>query len=286
MLAEIARAAKEGDGLAHVRGFVLRVRETSKRLGHPELGEDALRALFERLSDILPAGTPLGAPSAPTFLTCEACKFTWSEPSMADCITVPGAQNASPGGPFPCPMCARRRAEAQLLSGPGDAWWAEVGIKAQKMIESGQALPDGGFPLGFFQEDCAPGVMIGAISRPQIEFRPLYIVVDPRTDDGILVDFKVGNRSQDVNAMPLPLSAFNPERWGSLEAMLTAQCFQCDTARIAQDISLTVEMRTRGPFRAVIWGDRKTPEKAEDLPPPARSAYAPLPSLVERIRGQ
>jgi len=239
-LAEIDRVLKDGSApvleLQRVRDAIRRIGEQSGRGQDAEGGIDLLRA---KALGIL--GGELARPSEWTEIVCERCGY-----ARGVRVGRPGAEDA----PQDCPVCRALRAEGKLAIGPKDSWWSELAAKSEELKDKGARL----IPLAFQQENVPAAGCVPIISRPQVLFRGEYLVVDPDTDQGMLVDLKVGNRSQLINGVPAALSIWSPRNWASLEAMREVAAMSLDTANIAQDITLVVEMRKPGPFRAVILG--------------------------------
>jgi hypothetical protein len=103
------------------------------------------------------------------------------------------------------------------------------------------------------------------VSRAQILFQPLLLIVAPECDEGVLLDIKVGNRSQLSNFSPVSLSLYKPQSWADVAAMKEVMLVECDMACVAQDVTVTVAMARRGRFRAVIVG--RMGERAVPAPP-------------------
>lgn len=106
--------------------------------------------------------------------------------------------------------------------------------------------PDRLHPMGFYQDmsSVQTGAIINVVSRPQISCRPVWLTVAPECAGmGSLLDVRVGNRSQLVDATAMPLSLFCPNAWESLEMMReVAAKMSFDTCSVAMDIVLTVDL--------------------------------------------
>ncbi len=239
-LAEIEKVLKGSSApiveLEKLRDAIGKIGQQSGRPSDAEGGIELLRA--KALGSL---GGELARPSEWTEIVCERCGY-------ARGVRVGRPETGD--APQDCPVCRALRAEGKLAIGPKDSWWSEIAAKGEELKEAGARL----IPLGFLQENLPAGACVSIISRPQVLFRGEYLVVDPDTDQGLLVDLKVGNRSQLINSVPASLSIWNPKNWASLEAMRAVAAISLDTAACAQDLTLVVEMRKPGPFRAAILG--------------------------------
>lgn len=92
-------------------------------------------------------------------------------------------------------------------------------------------------------------------SRSQLVFRGELLVVPEECIDGDLIEILVGGRPQAFAAGgPRPLSLYCPARWAEPKLMEKAQ-LSMDTATVAQNVSLVVDMRKPVRFQAVIRGN-------------------------------
>ena len=237
--AEIERVLK-GGLTTRALAEVIRAANAIKRVGETSGRDDVAHEGLQKLQGLLPAIAP---PSAPEWieLVCGSCGF---------------ARGVRCGEPADgCPQCRALRAEARLVPGKRDDWWIETMRKgdhvAAQLAREGH---DGWDCLPFSADHFEDIQCVHIIERAQILFRGEYLVVDPETADGCLLDLKIGPRSQLINSSPIPLSVFNPKNWGSLDAMREAARLKLNVADVAQDITLVIRMRNPGPFRATLWG--------------------------------
>jgi hypothetical protein len=176
----------------------------------------------------------------------------------------------------PCLHCRAMEAEMRLASISffgDDDWMRKVAQLEVEALKSGERL----HPLGFFQDfSSSPSSQFtfNVVSRPQIPFKPVYLTIAPECAGmGTILDIKIGNRSQFIEATPYPMSIFSPQHWGSMDAMLEVMGqLSFDTAAIAQDITICVDvslqkydpltqvaldhlgLATPTAFKAVMWG--------------------------------
>lgn len=151
-------------------------------------------------------------------------------------------------GTGPCLYCRAVEAEQKLaaVSFFGEDDWMRK-LASLMLDEDGviRERRDRLIPLGFSIDLPQVGTTttINVIARPQVNFRPEILTVAPECADvGMLIDAKVGNRSQFINSDLIPLSLFNPLAWGSIEVMREVQGRMAwDTATVAQDITLTID---------------------------------------------
>ncbi len=180
-----------------------------------------------------------------------------------------------------CFLCRARLAEQRLAAigafdGSADDWMARVALLRAEALDTKDRL----IPLGF--EGAPSKQPVCYTARAQVVFKPWLRTVDPACAVwSTLIDFLAGNRSQLVDATPLPLSLFSPQSWTSPEMMATvAGRFAGDTAMVAQDIRLTVafDAPVLSPiaqeayaaqgrpmpdkFRAILWGTHPEIEPA------------------------
>jgi hypothetical protein len=92
-----------------------------------------------------------------------------------------------------------------------------------------------GAPLGFDSGAVlvAAGAQVNVISRPQENYRPEKLLCDPGSAPSFQVaDIRIGNRSQLLNAVPLPATMFIPNASGNAIAL--------DDVQGTQDIVIVV----------------------------------------------
>lgn len=92
-----------------------------------------------------------------------------------------------------------------------------------------------GAPLGFDSGAVlvAAGAAANVISRPQENYRPEKLLVDPGSAPSFqITDIRVGNRSQLLNNVALPATAFIPNASGNSIAL--------DDVQGTQDVTLVV----------------------------------------------
>jgi hypothetical protein len=137
--------------------------------------------------------------------------------------------------------------------GPGVAYGGQPVIQERQMRDT-RALA-----LGFYQTNIAVGQQFNVISRPQVLFRGERLVIPDspaypgqsgatQADSFLILDLKIGNRSQLVEATSLPARAFAENAVGVRLSL--------DTASIAQDVVVAVQNVDVAPatFRAVLFG--------------------------------
>ncbi len=156
-----------------------------------------------------------------------------------------GQNGGAPPAPAPDPS------SAGSYGGPGAAYGGTPHVKERELRDIRE------FSLGFKQTAIPAGGQFNVTSRPQVIFRGERLVIPDSpawmggpmiTDDFDLLDLKVGNRSQLVEATSLPARAFAENAVGVRLAL--------DTASIAQDIVISVESNdtTSATFKAIIFG--------------------------------
>jgi hypothetical protein len=137
------------------------------------------------------------------------------------------------------------------VGGPGMAYGGQPQVQ-DRALSSTRELA-----LGFYQPGIASGTSYNVTSRPQVLFRGERLVISDspawpggssQTDAFQVLDIKVGNRSQLVEATGLPARAFAENAVGVRLSL--------DTASIAQDVVIAVQNvdTTSATFRAVIFG--------------------------------
>lgn len=196
-------------------------------------------------------------------------------PTMIDLDTLTRCPNCTTPqlpGAGACLYCRAVEAEGKIqrLSFWGDDEWM-LKLASLSFGRSDNALTPIGFEIDL--DACRNGPK-NVTARTQRIFRPMFLTVDPAlAGRGTLIDAKVGNVSQLDFSSGIPLTLFSPMHWASLEVMREiAGRLRWDTASIAQDITLTVDMTlvtydplvqvardamnlpTPTKFRAALWG--------------------------------
>ncbi len=251
--AEIQRVIKETPStlgpmigrLDEARRAIERIGETS---GHDDVARDAIAELEGSLRALVPP-----EPSEWIEKICSHCGYACGVRRDAVALDVHAYDART--GVRKCPVCRALAAEARLVPGHGDAWWTETMQKGEHVAEQLAREGHGDWTCLPFSHDHVEGdTLTPVLSRSQVLFRGEYLVVDPDSADGLLLDLKIGNRYQTINGEPIPLSVFNPKNWGSLDAMREAAHLKLDIANVAEDVSLVVLLNKPGPFRATLWG--------------------------------
>lgn len=143
-------------------------------------------------------------------------------------------------------------ASAASYGGPGAAYGGTPMVKERELRDIRE------FSLGFKQANIAANGSFNVTSRPQQIFRGERLVI-PESPAGLtgsplivdefdILDLKVGNKSQIVEATTLPSRAFAEVAVGVRLAL--------DTASIAQDIVIAVQetLGFSATFKAVMFG--------------------------------
>ena len=235
----------ESTKLQELPGLLERVRRIGSDHGHSQLAEEAVGRVRSMLpTDLL--ATPIRLEPVVTQLIavlkkCDACKFEWSAAKDEE----------------PCPLCRLLVAENKVRSlgvlEDGELW---IGKLAHACLASlagpGPRLTLLGFDQQIDGEDRCGSFDV--VARAQMRFQPLLLIVAPECEDGVLLDIKVGSRSQRSNFTPVALSLYKPQSWADVAAMEATMLVQCDVACAAQDVTVTVSLARRGRFRAVIVG--------------------------------
>ncbi len=172
------------------------------------------------------------ASSPPKYEPCEVC----------------GTPLVMQGG---CIYCRAVAAEGKLTN--ISIWGEDEWMRRLAALELEESPGPRLHVLGFYQELDGRSQYTFS-SRPQIIFRPELLTVAPECAAyGMLVDFKVGNRSQLVNADPIPLSVFSPTAWASIEMMRDVMGkLAFDTASIAQDITMHIDLTPPAIFDPLV----------------------------------
>ena len=99
-----------------------------------------------------------------------------------------------------------------------------------------------------FREAVGPRATANIISRPQVVFYAERLVIPSDAEKFSILDFKVGNRSQLVESIRMPATAFAETAIGIRLAW--------EPAFVAQDVVISVENETDAAemFRAVLFG--------------------------------
>jgi hypothetical protein len=141
---------------------------------------------------------------------------------------------------------------AGSYGGPGAAYGGSPYVKERELRDIRE------FSLGFKQTNILAFGTFNVTSRPQVIFRGERMVIPDSpaggigspmiTDEFDVLDLKVGNRSQLVEATSLPARAFAENAVGVRLAL--------DTASIAQDVVIQVQeqLGASATFKAVIFG--------------------------------
>ena len=211
-----------------------------------------------------------------------------------------------------CLYCRTMEVEAKLarVSFWGDDEWMQK-VASLTIIDRPRTNLH---PLGFYEKiGNRTEYTTNVVSRPMVLFKPMMLTVAPECAYmGTLLDVKVGNRSQMVDAQPLPLSLFSPASYNSPEMMREiVGKFQWDTASVAQDVMLSINVSIErhdrlveiahetlhGPrptaFKAIVWGhmidhtEDVRPRMALVGPEHVKEIEATLKfaELVKQIRG-
>ncbi len=148
-------------------------------------------------------------------------------------------------------MSAGAASAPMSTGGPGAAYGGAPTVQERGLRDVRE------FSLGFKQTAIPTGGNYNVTSRPQVIFRGERLVIPstaayiggPATYDAFdVLDIKVGNRSQLVEATGLPGAAFAEQAVGVRLSL--------DTASIAQDVVISVVNNdvNSATFRAVIFG--------------------------------
>ena len=142
----------------------------------------------------------------------------------------------------------RDRLRAELEEERG--WWGKV------LGTSGGSTREfaGGMLLGLSGYAQQADVAFPVRQSPDLNIEPQWLIVDPDTCDGSLLDVQFANVSGVVGRREVPLSTFNPRNWASVEALREACAFAPVRVSPAHHITLHVRLNKPGPFRAVVWG--------------------------------
>lgn len=218
--AEVHRIATRGVGVAGALGRVVRaMRQVGLKSGHPDvadLGVDAIRDLLRC------AGVGVNDLARRVIEQAQEGQRALEE--------------------------ERDRLRAELEEERG--WWAKV-------VSVGSAPTQkvaGGMLVGFIGYVRQAGVVSVIEQSPDLDIEPQWLIVDPDTCDGELIDVRFMNVSAMVGGQEAPLNTFNPRNWASVEALREACAFAPVRVTPAYRISLLVRLNKPGPFRAVVWG--------------------------------
>jgi len=251
-------AKVDGARVGELPALLQRVRGLGERHSQPQLVSQAIG----RVRSMLPAElaqlvAPVEPPvSEPTALRkCDACGFEWKPRAV---------EGKGEGCAWCQALVVQNRLQSLGVFSDDDLWFGRLAAALPDVDwapDGSQAASKRLGLLGFEQqlESAELCGCIDVVSRPQVVFEPILLLVPPEVGEGVLVDIRIGNRSFAPSPVPVALSLYKPSAWTSLVAMKEVMLVRSERALVAQDVTLTVALRERGLFRAALLGRTEVP---------------------------
>jgi hypothetical protein len=218
------------------------LRSLGETHGHPELvaqAIDRVRSMLPR--DLVP---PMVEAPAADLRRCSVCGFEWKQRDVE--------------GQDACVLCQKLFVQNKLRAlgvyGDSNQWMGQLTLALRDAQEGLGPLS----LLGFEQQTDALWGTIDVVSRAQVPFEPLLLLVPPEVGEGVLVDIRIGTRSLLATSQsPISLSYYRPSSWGSMHAMKAAMFMSGGRAEVGQDVTLAIALHAKGLFRAALLGRNK-----------------------------